>query len=197
MTFRAAGVALSIATAFACGAGWIAAAQAQHAYEVGPPNPYLEANPMGPPRNESDADRFCIGSFNVETPYAINTCYPPLSDQFTMTLALGPDRPAAANAIARPTDVPKAIAACWSPPSPPGGETWQATLRIVFAADGRVVGKPRIAYISAPDAATRSRLRASLAEALPRCGKFRFTVALGRAIAGRLFAIRFILRGRG
>ena len=153
---------------------------------------------MGPPRFDSDADRSCIGGFNAEAPYATNTCFPPLSGQYTMTLALGPDRPAAPAALERPADVPKAIAACWNPPAPPrDAKDWQATLRIAFAADGRAIGKPRIAYVSAPDGETRSRLRSSLADALKRCGKFRFTPPLGRAIAGRLFAIRFILRGRG
>lgn len=152
---------------------------------------------MGPPRNDTDADRFCVGGYNAETPYATDTCFAPLSGQYTMTLALGAEAPAPLDKIERPTDVPKAIAACWRPPAPLSDETWQATLRIAFAADGRTIGKPRIAYVSAPDAASRARLRENLAEALKRCGKFRFTQGLGRAIAGRLFAIRFILRGRG
>lgn len=152
---------------------------------------------MGPPRFDTDADRFCVGGYNAETPYALNTCFPPPSRQFTMTLTLGPERPLAPVEIARPFDVPLAFAACWAPPAPPSGLGWQATLRLAFAADGRVIRNPRIAFVSAPDAASRRHLRENLAEALSRCGKFRFTPSLGRAIAGRLFAIRFILRGRG
>ena len=196
MKFRAAR-ALSLAAVFACGAALNDTANAQHSYQVGPPNLILEASPTGPPRNDTDADRSCVGGFNAETPYATNTCLPPLSGQYTMTLTLPPDRPAAPDAIERPTDVPKAIAACWRPAAPSGRDVWQTTLRIAFAADGRIIGKPLIAYVFAPDAAAKSGLRSSLAEALSRCGKFRFTPSLGRSIAGRLFAIRFILKGRG
>lgn len=195
MSFGAAR-ALPLAAALACGAYLNGAAQAQHSYEVGPTNPYLEANPMGPPRSDTDADRFCIGGFNAETPYATNTCLPPLSGQYTMTLTLGAERTGAPAEIAQPSDVPKAVAACWRPPAPPARETWQTTLRIAFAADGRVIGKPRIAYVSAPGAAQKAQLRETLSEALQRCGKFRFTPRLGKVIAGRLFAIRFVLTGR-
>lgn len=169
---------------------------AQHSYMVGPPNPILEAQPMGPVRNDTDRDRFCIGGYNAEVPYARNTCFPPLSRQFTMTLTLDGTQPAAPAEIARPTDLPKALASCWAPQPPPDGQSWQTTLRIAFAADGRILATPRVTYISAPDKAARAYLRESLLALRSRCGKFRFTPPLGKAIAGRPFAIRFILKGK-
>ena len=55
---------------------------------------------------------------------------------------------------------------------------------------------PKITYVAAPDAKAKADLRASLLGALGRCGALRFTPSLGKAIAGRPFAIRFILPAR-
>lgn len=184
--------------ALARAAGAILAAQgpafAQHPYEVGPPNEYLQRHHFGPVRTDTDADRACLGGFNSATPYARDTCMRYRTPGFTMTRTLDRPPPAPDGPIARAVDVPQAIAACWSPP---GGASAQITVRAAFARDGRVLGSPRITYVAAENADAKEALRRSLLEALARCAPLRFTPPLGKAIAGRPFAIRFILPGRG
>ena len=54
----------------------------------------------------------------------------------------------------------------------------------------------KITYVKAPDKAAGDALRASLLRALEGCAPLRFTPALGKSIAGRPFAIRFVLPAR-
>lgn len=169
-------------------------ASAQHSYTVGPPNPYLEAHPMGPPRYDTDRDRSCVGGYNSETPYAADTCMPVGTRQFTMTFRVSRPAPARAAPIARAVDLPAAIADCWAPAPPPDGQRWRITTRLSFSAAGRAIGRPRVTWFAGGDRAARDRLTKSLLEALARCAPFRFTPALGRSIAGRPIAIRFILQ---
>lgn len=172
-------------------------ARAQHSYTVGPPNALLEANPTGPPRYDTDRDRSCVGGYNSETPYATNTCIPAGGGQFTMTYRIAGAPLHAARRVGRLGEVaalPAAIAACWSPPPPPDGRIWQISTRFALSAGGRLAGRPRVTYFAGADGDARRRLTESLLDALARCAPFRFTAGLGKAIAGRPIAIRFILQ---
>ncbi len=169
------------------------ASLAQHAYTVGPPNEILEQLRMGPVRRDTDADRSCLGGYNSETPYATNTCLPAVAGRsFVMTRTLRTGQAAPREALTRAVDVPDAIAACWTPPP---GPTREITLRVTFTSDAHPSGA-RVTYVAASDSRARADLRHSLLAALENCGALRFTPALGRSIAGRPFAIRFILPAR-
>jgi hypothetical protein len=63
---------------------------------------------------------------------------------------------------------------------------------VSFRRDGTIFGKPKITYES-EQATDNDRLiyRIAVMEALQRCTPMPFTDAMGGAIAGRPFAIRF------
>ena len=91
-------------------------------------------------------------------------------------------------------EVADALAQCWHPPASFAGVRWQqATLRVSFKRDGTVNGMPRIPYVSeglTPGA--RSDLTQSLMAGLHRCTPLNLSPGLGAAIAGQIFALRFI-----
>lgn len=97
-------------------------------------------------------------------------------------------------AINLPRDLPDKLSACWTPPAVPEGQVWQVTVRLSFRADGAVIGEPATPYLQAPSADDKRALRASLLAGIRACTPLRFTPSLGRAIAGRIFAIRFLVR---
>jgi len=90
-------------------------------------------------------------------------------------------------------DVIAALRACWTPPpidqSRPG---MQITVQMSFRRNGELLGQPRITFES-PGASDDERLayRVAVAKMLKRCAPLPFTDALGNALAGRPFTIRF------
>ena len=91
-------------------------------------------------------------------------------------------------------DLGIALEACWVPPPPdkarPGTEI---TFKFTFNRDGEILGEPRFTYITpgiAPEVRTAYQL--SVADALARCTPLPLTPALGGAIAGRPFTMRYI-----
>jgi hypothetical protein len=91
-------------------------------------------------------------------------------------------------------DMGAALQACWVPPpidqSRPG---MQITVMMSFKRNGELLGQPRITFESA-GASDDERLayRIAVAEMLKRCSPLPFTDALGNAVAGRPFTMRFI-----
>jgi hypothetical protein len=91
-------------------------------------------------------------------------------------------------------DLGAALRACWVPPpldqSRPG---MQITVQMSFRRNGELFGKPRITFESA-GATDDERLayRVAVAQMLERCASLPFTDALGNAVAGRPFTMRFI-----
>jgi hypothetical protein len=87
-----------------------------------------------------------------------------------------------------------ALRACWMPPplaqSRPG---MQITVQLAFRRNGELLGNPRITFETA-GASDDERLayRTAIAETLKRCTPLPFTAALGNAVAGRPFTMRFI-----
>jgi hypothetical protein len=85
---------------------------------------------------------------------------------------------------------------CWRPPPPsranPGVEI---TVIVSFTRDGNILGRPKITYES-ENATDNDRLeyRIAVMETLQRCTPMPFTDAMGGAVAGRPFAIRFVPR---
>ncbi|MDX7952911.1 hypothetical protein P7D22_17230 [Lichenihabitans sp. Uapishka_5] len=90
--------------------------------------------------------------------------------------------------------VADALGRCWRPPPRFAGQRWTTvTLRVSFKRDGSVNGMPRIPYADPGlTADARSGLNQSLTAALQRCTPLKVTPGLGSAIAGQIFALRFI-----
>jgi hypothetical protein len=91
-------------------------------------------------------------------------------------------------------DLGAALRACWAPPpfdqARPG---MQITVMFSFKRNGELFGQPRITF-EAAGATDDERLayRTAVAEMLKRCAPLPFTEALGNAVAGRPFTMRFI-----
>jgi hypothetical protein len=82
---------------------------------------------------------------------------------------------------------------CWKPPpASQANPDVEITAIVSFRRDGTIFGKPKITYES-EQATDNDRLiyRIAVMEALQRCTPMPFTDAMGGAIAGRPFAIRF------
>jgi hypothetical protein len=91
-------------------------------------------------------------------------------------------------------DLGAALRVCWTPPpleqSRPG---MQITVQMTFKRNGELFGNPRVTFETA-GASDDERLayRVAVADALKRCAPLPFTDALGNAVAGRPFTMRFI-----
>jgi hypothetical protein len=90
-------------------------------------------------------------------------------------------------------DMGTALQACWVPPpieqARPG---MQITVMMSFKRDGALLGQPRITFetTGATDD-ERQAYRLAVAAMLKRCTPLPFTEALGNAVAGRPFTMRF------
>jgi hypothetical protein len=90
-------------------------------------------------------------------------------------------------------DVGDALSRCWVPPSLEKSRSGtQITVQITFNRSGEVMGEPRFTFITPgtpPEIRTAYQL--SVADAISRCAPMPFTPALGGALAGRPFAMRY------
>jgi hypothetical protein len=112
----------------------------------------------------------------------------------TATSDGGAPPPAPAGKLNRYREVADALGRCWRPPPTFAGQRWTTvTLRVSFKRDGTINGLPRIPYADPGlTADARSDLNRSLIAALQRCTPLNVTPGLGSAIAGQIFALRFI-----
>ena len=69
------------------------------------------------------------------------------------------DRSRSSDPINRPKQAADQLAACWSPPIPPKGDTVEITLRFAFNNRGGVVGAPRVTYVKAPKGSSAEAVR--------------------------------------
>ena len=116
---------------------------------------------------------------------------PPLPRGFVLTVKVGVgqsfDAPAT---LDRFIEVGQALGRCFAPPA---GLSWGSiTLRVAFKRDGAVFGLPRIPYSDAATADQKTELAHSLLAGLKRCTPLPLSPSLGAAVAGEIFAIRFI-----
>lgn len=95
--------------------------------------------------------------------------------------------------IDRPRQAADQLAACWSPPLPPPGETVEITMRFSFNRHGGIVGSPRITYVKAPGADPEA-VRESLRAAIKTCAPLRFSKSMAASAPGYPISIRFIGR---
>lgn len=94
----------------------------------------------------------------------------------------------------RISDMFAALRGCWIPPAQDDARPgMQMTVRLSFKRSGGMIGAPRVTYVSpgAPPQ-TRNIYHDAINAALGRCTPLAFTSGLGRAIAGRPIAIRFV-----
>jgi len=90
-------------------------------------------------------------------------------------------------------EVFRALQACWRPPGGSGYSGQEITLRLSFKRSGEVLGRPRITYYKAgTQGEQREPFTRSVREAFERCTPLPFTESFGAAIAGRIFAFRFV-----
>jgi len=90
-------------------------------------------------------------------------------------------------------EVFQALQSCWRPPGGSGYSGQEITVRLSFKRNGEVLGQPRITYYKAgTQAEQREPFTRSVREAFERCTPFPFTESFGAAIAGRIFAFRFV-----
>jgi hypothetical protein len=85
---------------------------------------------------------------------------------------------------------------CWKPPPPSrANPDVEITVIVSFTRDGNILGHPKITYES-EQATDNDRLmyRIAVMETLQRCTPMPFTEAMGGAVAGRPFAVRFVPR---
>jgi hypothetical protein len=85
---------------------------------------------------------------------------------------------------------------CWRPPPPSrANPDVEITVIVSFKRDGNILGRPKITYES-ENATDNDRIeyRIAVMETLQRCTPMPFTDAMGGAVAGRPFAIRFVPR---
>lgn len=87
-----------------------------------------------------------------------------------------------------------ALRACWVPPGREEARAgMQMSVRFAFRRSGEIIATPRVTYAT-PDIPpqTRETYLHAISAALERCTPLRFTEGLGRAVAGRPIAIRFV-----
>jgi hypothetical protein len=103
-----------------------------------------------------------------------------------------PNHPAPS--IARPRQAADQLAACWSPPVPPRGDTVEITVRFGFDKSGSVIGAPRVTYVKPAPGISDEQVRNSLEAAIKACTPMHFTAAMAAAIPGYPLSVRFIGR---
>jgi hypothetical protein len=92
-----------------------------------------------------------------------------------------------------------ALAACWQAPTglgapSAGSDDIEITLRLSLRRDGSLIGPPRVTYAAGVSGPQRTTLVRGTLDALARCTPAHITPGLGRAIAGRPVALRFVYR---
>jgi hypothetical protein len=102
-----------------------------------------------------------------------------------------PEKREAQRTLQTSRDIGPAVARCWTPPAIDG--VGEITVRLSFNRMGAIIGAPRIYYTRTVEPEQRRFLQASLLDALAHCGPLPFSPGLGAAIAGQVFAFRFIV----
>lgn len=139
------------------------------------------------------ADENLIPPFGEPSPLSDDqiSSPPSLPHSFALTVPVrGSDTPAVPATLNRYAEVGRALSVCWIPQP---DAAWSAiTVRLAFRRDGTIYGVPRIAFVDAGTAEAKSALAQSLLAALKACKPLPFSASLGAAVAGEIFAIRFV-----
>ena len=116
---------------------------------------------------------------------------PAFSHGFHLSVTVGAGQSfAVPPTLGRFAEVGPALGRCFTIPT---DFAWgSVTLRVSFRRDGSVFGEPRVPYSDAATADQKSALARSLLDGLKRCAPLPLSPSLGAAVAGEIFAIRFI-----
>ncbi len=116
---------------------------------------------------------------------------PALAHGFHLDVTVGAGQAfAAPPALNRFVEVGQALGRCFAVPA---GVTWGSiTLRVAFKRDGSVFGLPRVPFSDAATPDQKTELARSLLAGLKSCTPLPLSPSLGAAVAGEIFAIRFI-----
>ena len=116
---------------------------------------------------------------------------PALAHGFHLDVKVGAGQVfAAPPTLNRFVEVGQALGRCFALP---GDVTWGSiTLRVAFKRDGSVFGDPRVPYSDAATPDQKTELLRSLLAGLKSCTPLPLSPSLGAAVAGEIFAIRFI-----
>lgn len=116
---------------------------------------------------------------------------PGLAHGFHLNVTVGAGQAFAVPAtLNRFVEVGQALGRCF--PVPAGFAWGSITLRVAFKRDGSVFGAPRVPYSDAATPEQKAELARSLLAGLKSCAPLPFSPSLGAAVAGEIFAIRFI-----
>jgi hypothetical protein len=142
----------------------------------------LVAAALAAPAGAQDQDDWYHRQPDPSLPQGLNAIIRPQTD------AQRPER------IERIRDVAAAIRACWRPPRGAMRHSGQEiSIRMSFARNGRLIGRPQITYYKGGGGAdARDAFVDSIAAALQRCVPLPFSDSLGAAVAGRPFTFRFV-----
>ncbi len=92
-----------------------------------------------------------------------------------------------------PGQISSRIVRCWTPPQTDTPQAIEVTVRLSFSRAGAVIGVPRVTFVNASaEPGLRQLVAASILAAVKACTPLKFTPSLGAAIAGQIFAIRFM-----
>ena len=116
---------------------------------------------------------------------------PALAHGFHLDVKVGAGQTFAAPAtLNRFVEVGQALGRCFALPA---GVSWGSiTLRVAFKRDGSVFGLPRVPYSDAATPDQKTELARSLLAGLKSCTPLPLSPSLGAAVAGEIFAVRFI-----
>lgn len=161
-------------------------------FGFGVPEPYA-APPPGPEAPPPPAS-----NVSPAAPSASQTLLPQgMSITVTKELPGKDDGGAEPPPIDRPIQAAERLAACWSPPLPPRGNTVEATIRFSFNSRGAVIGgAPRVAYVKAGAGLSAEEVRESILAAVRKCTPLRFSPSMAKSAPGYPLSIRFIGRRR-
>lgn len=123
-----------------------------------------------------------------------------LGDTLQLTVLSKPGQKDAANYI-KPDrgmntidDLFTALRACWTPPSPSeASEGTEMSVRFSLKRDGRLIGPPRMTYVTGGVSAhTRDIYFSSISASLDGCVPFALTKGFSNAIVGQPIMIRYV-----
>ena len=116
---------------------------------------------------------------------------PALAHGFHLDVKVGAGQTFAAPPILnRFVEVGQALGRCFALPA---DVTWGSiTLRVALKRDGSIFGLPRVPYSDAATPDQKTALARSLLAGLKSCTPLPLSPSLGAAVAGEIFAIRFI-----
>jgi hypothetical protein len=161
---------------------------------VQPPPIFVPQGPVSEPPAPMGLPPLNYGGASPPLPGGMVITITKILSEDAKTLPKSDDAPSSTATISRPRQAAEQIAACWSPPFPPSGDTVEITIRFGFDSRGLVQGSPRITYVKAAPGMSDEAVRDSIGAAIKACTPLHFTAAMAAAVPGYPYSVRFIGR---